>query len=228
MPITIPDPNLRGIKALLALDPDQSEALLSVLSHATPALYPSQLADKLADAGLPITPRRLQNIVGALISVYAVRKRAKVPIERFVDDLRHGVDEEDEDAFSEEEGEALASVLPSFLRLDSPLGITAKANGVLLEHQRTYCNARVMTDLRPIFADDASCVPHDAVVVHTLRLSYHEGEEEPKDFFIALDNADLKNLKTIIARAEEKAVSISRMLDKAEVTILDVEVEEES
>jgi hypothetical protein len=49
--------------------------------------------------------------------------------------------------------------------------------------------------------------PYGAVIVHLLKLSYHE-DGDHKEFFVALDDADLKHLKEVIERAERKAKTL--------------------
>jgi len=65
-------------------------------------------------------------------------------------------------------------------------------------------------------------IPAGALIVHTLKLEYKQGNEE-KDFYIALDTNDVKKLREQLDRAEQKAESIKLMLNQAQVSYLDVE-----
>jgi hypothetical protein len=57
------------------------------------------------------------------------------------------------------------------LALDDTVGTAAKAGPVLTEHERIFEDARILTDVRPIFHPDLSEKPNAAVIVHMLRLT---------------------------------------------------------
>jgi hypothetical protein len=46
------------------------------------------------------------------------------------------------------------------------------------------------------------------VVLHTLKLVYHEGPKRHEEFFVALDGDDLRTLRKLIDRAEAKAETL--------------------
>ena len=93
------------------------------------------------------------------------------------------------------------------------LGVTAKAFDVLSEHERMFCGARVLTDMRPIFASSTNRPPQAFVLVHELRISYHEGDEL-KSVYIAMDSDDIRSLRDILARASEKEASLEVLSTK--------------
>jgi len=79
-----------------------------------------------------------------------------------------------------------------------------------------------MTDIRPIFGDDATEVPAAAVLTHMLKIQYyHNGE--PNDFFVVLDNLNLWTLRQVIERAEEKAATLRSLIKATDITYLDPE-----
>ena len=79
-----------------------------------------------------------------------------------------------------------------------------------------------MTDARPVFAVDASGPPEAFVVSHTLKFDIHE-EGEDREWFVALNSADLVALKNVIDRALEKQSSLTKALRPTAVPILDWE-----
>jgi hypothetical protein len=58
--------------------------------------------------------------------------------------------------------------------------------------------------------------PYGAVVIHTLKLSYHE-EGDHKDFLVALDDDDIKALRAVLDRAEAKARFLRKQLKDTHV-----------
>jgi len=95
----------------------------------------------------------------------------------------------------------------------SSLTQAAKAIAVATDCPRLFTEARVISDLRPVFGDRTSEPPVGAVVTHTLRVTYAE-EGSEKEFFVYLDSGDLKTLQDHIARALEKDTTLRALLAK--------------
>ncbi len=93
-----------------------------------------------------------------------------------------------------------------------PLGSSLKAQAVMIDHQRSFYEAKVLTDLRYAFRPDPDAEPYGAVIVHTLKLAYHE-DGEHRQSFIALDGEDISRLKVILDRAQAKARAIKKYLE---------------
>ncbi len=140
----------------------------------------------------------------------------------FANGVRNGADEFEEVDFSEEEKVRLVSRLTELLEIEKSVGITSKASDVLTEHEHLFCGVRILTDIRPIFQDDLSSAPSEAVIIHTLKIAYHQ-DREHKEFYVAMDAGDIQKLKSAIERAELKDNSAKAMLDKADVLYLGVE-----
>lgn len=69
-----------------------------------------------------------------------------------------------------------------------------------------------MTDIRPVFGEDASKSPVGAVVTHVLRIdSFRNGSLE--DYYVALDNDDLLQLQSAVGRAIDKNQSLNQLMD---------------
>jgi hypothetical protein len=99
-------------------------------------------------------------------------------------------------------------------------GITAKASEIRQDQGRMFCEARILSDLRPVFGDDPEKGPAAMVVVHTLRISYHERGNEIIDLFVALGPRDIEKLQAILKRAVEKEVGIRAVAAKTGVPCL--------
>ena len=60
------------------------------------------------------------------------------------------------------------------------------------------------------------------MIVHTLKISYHEGRRV-KEFFVSLDPEQVDELIRVLGRAESKAESLKRMLSATNVPYIDGE-----
>jgi hypothetical protein len=65
------------------------------------------------------------------------------------------------------------------------IGLLSKAMRLQRDGERLFCDAKTLSDIRPVFHDDASSAPAGGVITHTLKLGYREGGEH-KEFFIVL------------------------------------------
>ena len=66
-----------------------------------------------------------------------------------------------------------------------------------MDRERSMLTAKILTDLRYAFKHDVEQEPYGAVVMHTLKLSYHE-EGEHREFLLALDDEDIRSLRSIL------------------------------
>lgn len=222
--ISVPDAYQSGVDALVHITDDQFSQLLSALKAAKPSLFSTGLASQVTPSINGLKSREVRRIVESLVAMYAVRIRLGISSSEFASGISAAIDDFEEASFSEEDKLRLAERLTQLLEMEKSLGITSKANDVLTEHEHTFCSARVLTDIRPIFQSDLASPPSEAVVVHTLKIAYHQ-DREHKEFYVALDSDDIQMLKSAIERAELKDRSAKSLLDKAGVLCLDAEEE---
>lgn len=220
--ISVPDTYHSGIDVLTRITEDQFSQLLSSIESATPALFASGLASQIAPSIEGVKSRDVREVVDSLIAMYAVRTRLNIPVADFATSISNAIDDFGEEDFSEEDKSRLANRLTQLLEIEKPLGITAKANDILTEHEHVFCTARILTDIRPIYQADLASTPSEAVITHTLKLTYHH-DREHKEFYVALDSDDLQTLKAAIERAEFKEQGAKSLLSKANVLYLNAE-----
>lgn len=91
-----------------------------------------------------------------------------------------------------------------------------KAVDLARESNRLLNDARIISELRPVFGDDIAAEPTGAVIVHTLRLNYME-EGERKTASLTLNSRDLVQLKRAVERAQTKENTLSKLLDRVQL-----------
>lgn len=99
---------------------------------------------------------------------------------------------------------------------------TARAADLQGDHERIFHDARVLSDIRPVFDLDLDGPPTGAVVNQELKIEYFEGDRL-REIFIALDRADLDRLKDLVDRAIKKNDAIQDLLRTAGMTYFDAE-----
>ncbi len=205
-----------GIGKVLALDYESFWALISALEDAPIALVPSKLAPQLASRIGSISQGDLEEIIPTLLSLCTLRDEFGFSTSEVAEDASRAV----EDA-SDEDRERLKDRFAQLLDLE-PLNVLAKSGALLINQQRWMQRVQILTDLRPVFSPEPKDSLRAAVIVHTLKLSYFE-DGEAREFFVAMDANDLRDLSKQIERAISKAESLRSVLDAAKVQFVDDE-----
>lgn len=102
----------------------------------------------------------------------------------------------------------------------SEVTLKAKALSVATDSQRLFSEARILSDMRPVFGEDTSKAPLGVVLLHNLKIQFAEDGEE-REFFVSLDAQDLRELQSCISRALEKEASLSRFADQSKLKLFD-------
>jgi len=213
MPLQIPAEYLPAIGKILKLSDDSVEELIGAFSSATICAEAPAMAQQIAGHTPNIPTQDLIDIVDALYSLYHVREFSEVTPSRFLNDLLDTLRRQD---FGLKEPADLSHARERFKRLlnITTLNTLSKAIKLQRDGERLYCDAKILSDIRPVFGDDASQGPISAVITHTLKLGYHDGGDH-KEFFIVLDTQDLLDLGEVIERAHQKAETLEALLEKS-------------
>jgi hypothetical protein len=217
----IPERYVPGFNILINLTDEQVESFVNALSKAKPALNPAQLAEQLEGQVVGLDEEDIEEILLAVGSIYSLRdilEEAAPHAENFISD---SVRETDGIIIPESWDDGrFVSMLKRILAFEPALGITVKAMDLLRDHERMFCSARMITDIRPIFPQDVKKGPGGSVIVHQLKISYHQ-DSDIKEFFVAMDSEDIAELKRILERAAEKSQVIKKQLSFARIPYLD-------
>lgn len=212
--LTIPSRHKAGIAKLRGLDEkavrDLRESLDKVSATVNPSEASLQLMTLDSDKAIP----GLKEIRSLLVSLYAIKSTHEIPLDEFVNDVCDAIDESSDSAIAfatDDERRKFKEVLATLLDAE-PFAMATKAYDLQTEGERTFCDARILTDLRPVFGKDIASGPAGMVIIHRLKLGYHNSEGEHRTFYIALDAEDLVTLKKAIDRAELKARSLKSIV----------------
>jgi len=117
-------------------------------------------------------------------------------------------------AIPDEKREALADRIAAWMLADA-VALAAKATDVISEQERLFTSARILTDLRPVFAEAAEDPPLGVGIVETLKIDYLDAEGSDASFYVALDTGDIADLKEVIDRAIAKTESLKQWIGSA-------------
>jgi hypothetical protein len=198
---TLDDPSVLAIRA--ALDGAVNQKPGNTGAGAT---APHEMAVN-AVSGISALKREDFKVIGEAVgALYAAKSAKDVSVEEFVEDVCDAMESlpEEDLRLPHVERSQFKQKLLTLLNADV-FSLVAKVYDLATEDERTFCHARILTDLRPIFGPNVEDGPRGMLVVHLLKLAYHQGSEKTHNFYVALDADDLQVLKNLIDRAEAKA-----------------------
>jgi hypothetical protein len=205
----------------VVLNDESIRELLSVLREEDSVFNAHELTSRVAAKVDSIELSDVEDTMQILVSLYLLRARYESPIHEFAEDICRAMDESSVEALRlpSEERNRFKDHLIELLDLES-ISIGTKAIDLQYENEHTFSSARIVTDVRPIFGANLEDAPAGAVIVHTLKITYREGNRH-RDFFIALDAEDLSLLGGLLERADSKAKNLKSFLEGTKVTYID-------
>jgi len=225
MALRVPDQQIGQIKKFLELPEDKVKNFLDALANAGPQFNVSDLAAKIAESAQ--IPRDITDgMIGVLKSLYLTRDRNRPlrPLDVFIDQMvyRSLVKAE---AFSQKDADVQWKTLRHFLvtalSLEQTLGTAVKAGPILTSHERIFSGAKIISDIRPIFHLNVSEKPGAAMIVHMLRITQRDDNDNEADLYFALDSNDLIAMKELLDRATEKEATLKSLIKDAGMAVVD-------
>jgi hypothetical protein len=218
--LSIPKRQYGILRKLSELSDAQFDELLSGLQSIQASLNPFDFAKNLSEKTKSIPPGDIKNFVGMLCSLYPAKENYKKTANEIAHDIREKLEEEKPAHFSLVNIPTVESRLVKLLDIDKAMAVTAKAYDIITDQAKIFGAAKILSDIRPIFSASADEVSA-ATVIHTLNISYHE-EGEHREFFISLDNSDIRSLRATLDRADKKAKILTTMIQKSGINYLEV------
>lgn len=211
--LKIPEEDRPGL-ALLRRIPDEVFQALLIEINRSPSSIPKVQSLSAEDA---------EQLFDSLNTLYRVHgHHDDIKLEEFISDICEALRGYNELSVEDEPG--FRDRLWSALNIDA-LRIATKAFSLSGEHEHLFCTARVITDARPVFADNVSEGPAAMVITHNLKIEYHDVIGELNEIYIGLGSADITELRGVLDRAEEKAKSLRAALMAAKIKCIDPQQE---
>lgn len=221
MAINVPASQVPLFQKLLELPDQKIDLFLALLSKAGPKFNVFDLASEVSGP-LGIPEDSTVGIFRILAGLYMTRKLE--PVEEFVDrDVFTALKKANTFAPDgvDAQWKKLRKFLVTALSLERTVGTTVKAGPVLTQHERIFNDARIMTDLRPIFHLDVSEKPDAAVIIHMLKINHRNIAGQQSNEFFALDSNDLIVLRAVVDRAMKKERALKDLMRDSSLKILD-------
>jgi hypothetical protein len=209
--LRVPDRYAPSLAKFVLLSPQEIAALLKAIREDKPSLDIPGLIDAIAGR-LDMERARVDEIVNLLISLQGARESLGLPVNEFVAEIRSSLEASNREELQDltPDWEKFQEEISAALAEDTALALSAKALDVMTDHAKRYCTVRILTDLRPVFRSEVDGEEPMFVIVHTLKVVYHETGKHA-ELFVALDRSDLEQLQGAVERALKKEESLKSL-----------------
>lgn len=215
---SVPKSQERPLKLLVEMNEDQRERLLAALRTTAPRLQVEEFASELGQS-VPEYSDHILEIATMLVSMYVSVDDLQLSPRQFAEGLVKAA-EKGQIVRGDQSAEALRAFFTEALRCDDTLGFTAKALNIAAEHERVFLDARILTDLRPVFRAQIETGEPKLLMLRQLKISYLTPTGEKQEVYFALDDEDLRSLREVLQREERKEQWLQRLLEQKQLTPL--------
>ena len=194
--------------------------IISKIQSGSPKLITLQDVKKLL-SGIVKPEVDIDVIIQQLHYLYEIQKhRSLKPIDIYNEILVAVNSKESDSNWSSEETDRWRSLEGVFIELLSMpnFRIVTKAAALLYEYNNSLQDLKIVTDVRPIFDDDAEELV-GAIIFHTLTLNYITLEGNSQSFSITIDQNDLLKFRNESDRALKKAITAERTIANQDIKV---------
>lgn len=218
--INIPTRNFIGIRGLLELSEQESEALRQQLEKIPLCLTKEEIIGNLKVNLKNFKEENINYIVDFLISANDFRIHQNLTKDEIVKGISNFVFTKNvSDLAGDFDLDFVESRLSMYLDIEGQISLISKIRSIYSEHQRIYSSSRVFTEVRPVFDENIENIPA-AIILHNLIINYTE-DEINKSFSIALDDSDIDTLISSLERAKKKKELIKTSLNKEKLVFVE-------
>ena len=214
--LKIPEKGLNSLKHLAGMDEKQRNMFLEILGDVkTPGEIPS-LKMKMIKA-LHTDEERLNEILAPLIYLSMFKYEMNLDVEGVIKELSEALASKT----SDQELEMIVNLVRQVLRLEGAIEIIAKARILFQDHENMFLNAKIITDIRPVFptSKDKEDVSQ-YFIYHNMQVHSLNDELRPVFTTFVLYKEDLIKLRESIDRALMKEEKVAAHLHRLGATIL--------
>lgn len=221
--LEIPEQHRFALTKLQALSDENINQIIEALQN-TPltAMKRKELGSSLASVIPALTAEELKKIADTLFSLYYIRANAEVSVDKFASDVCRAFQDTGTEKFTKDEFAHFKDRITKLLGID-PLTVASKALVLQSDYENSFCDAKILTDARPVFGARVEDQPVGFVITHTLKVEYHDDRAAHREFYVALDQDDLTTLRNVLERADKKAKSLQVLMAKTGVPRLNTD-----
>jgi hypothetical protein len=219
--VTVPERHRRALSRLRDLPRPEADAFIAWIDELPSFLSVEQLGKRLRER----LPSSLHEEADALLSALLTLRVQIRQLEWKVSKLAEAVSRAEGLAPPTPVGQReLKRRLQALLSADAIL-TTASAADLLFQHDRPFRSARIVSDIRPVFTDNAAESPRGAVIIQMLQITAWSSGGGTETLSFALDEKDLLTLKRVVDRGIKKTKTLRDCLDEGRIARFEPEAD---
>lgn len=203
MPVEIPPSVAAGLRAIIGLDDETFGTFVNYLNEPNQELSPASVIKRITKSlNVPNTTAR--QIWHAL---YFMHSSERVPRRQVIRDVVEALSAQGIPS------PTLSKRITALVEITS-VATLMKSLELLVRNVNNYASSRTVADMRPVFMEEGDD-PAAFVVVHELEIRYEDTRNESenlRNFYVAMDEADLEDLIATLQRSLKKAESLKSHL----------------
>jgi hypothetical protein len=219
--LSIPEAYRAGIAEIGRLPDEVFSAFFTALGSAPEFCDGNELSAWMSAHVANLSVESRESILRSLTSMTRAMSSAETPAEDFSRDVWDSLSRLSPDLIVGVDKARLQERVQRLLErtpIDLP---SAKSDDLKSEVERNYCDARILTDLRAGFRKTVDDTPSVMVILHNLRIGFHDDKGDHREFYVSLDAKDLRNLGEAVERAKKKGAVLKNMMKIANITIVE-------
>lgn len=192
---------------LLNMSDSVFEEFHTALEKSTPRVDIDDLAEEIAKS---IGAAPVRSLLATLVGPFVYLDKATEEEDAILSDICAALPSE-----NQKDAERLRTRIQSIFRIRS-FAISAKARDIAMEFHSLFGDARILSDVRPIFINSPTTGPQSAIILHTLKIGYYKapGAQYHEFYASSLNRNDLEQIKSVIDRALVKDEQLRNMVSQ--------------
>jgi hypothetical protein len=218
MIIEIPKDEQQNLHMLLHLEEDQHHEIISALKDLELNPDINDLTKNIISKLDTISNEKALKVVPTIFRLNFTFYKTDLLLNEFIEKIFSSID-----AFeiSTDEQKTYKERLRDYLS-DERINLIVKSSDLLTQHENVLCDEpRIFTDIRPVFGKNPKASPIGFLLIHKLKIQYIK-DDEMKEIFISMDSKDIMSLKEVLERADDKAKSLTSIVNKTGIHYIDV------
>jgi hypothetical protein len=211
----IPSSEYRVYRSIALMGDKDFENLLRAIEEIGPKVSHLNFAFALQQQVQSLRIEIIRPIVSTISSLHRLMSSIGRTPQDVTNEIKSAIESEEPRGFPLDKLHILIDRLPKLLNIGGGMGLISKTLNVMSDQAKVFCNVRVLSDIRPVFSDDATSIDAE-VIVHTLNIVYHQ-EGRHQEIYVALNADDLQKVKKTVERAEAKHAVLKSYIQKTGV-----------
>ncbi len=215
-------PRLRdGLASLGALSDECYAAFLDELRDAGSADTVQALASRIENQFPESSRASIEKIITAVDISQSVQKASHVEPSEFASDAWEALKQDAPELIAGLDREKFQARLSALISETDIQLTTSKVKELRAEVERHMCGARIISDVRPVFSQDASKPPKAMTIMHTMQIQFHDDTFAHHEFYVSVSREQLTRINEAVERAILKESTLKSMFDSKEFQIFE-------